>query len=277
MRISQFMPMAVMAAAISVAAPVASQEPQHGVKVREPGIVGRLVRKLASSEGMEQAGEQQYTQLKRQALQKRALLPEDHPQTRRLRKIFQDLLPHSYKFNERAKDWRWDVNVINSQQINAFCMPGGKIAFFTGILDKLQLTDDEVAMVMGHEIAHALREHARARAAKAKLTSLGTLAVGVLVGGNVGELTRAAGGLLSLRFSRNDEIEADLVGMELAARAGYNPESGVGLWQKMSQAAKGAPPQWLSTHPTGATRIATIKANLKDVMPLYEAAKRRSG
>ncbi len=277
MRLTRLLIITATVASIAVVAPAASQAPQvnDGVKISEPGIIGRLVRKLASSEGMEQAGELQYAQLTKQAAQKRALLPPEHPQTQRLRRIFQDLLPHSYKFNERARDWRWDVNLINSGSINAFCMPGGKIAFFTGILEKLQLNDDEVAMIMGHEIAHALREHARARAAKQKLTGFGTLAISVLVGGNVGELTRAAGGLLSLKFSRNDETEADLVGMEIAARGGYNPEAGVTLWQKMSKASQGAPPQWMSTHPSGDTRITTIKANLKDVLPLYEAARRR--
>jgi predicted Zn-dependent protease len=153
-------------------------------------------------------------------------------------------------------------------------MPGGKIAFFTGILDRLKLTDDEVAMVMGHEIAHALREHARERAAKSTLYNVGGRVVGALIGGGVGEAIGAAGGnLLTLRFSRNDELESDLIGMELAARAGYDPAAGVTLWQKMSAASKGAPPQWLSTHPAGETRIKIIQDNLKDVAGLYERAK----
>ena len=273
MRLRNLASMTCVAVALLLGAPAASREPEEGVKLKNPGIVGRTIRLLASPETLERAGEQQYTQLTRQAFQKRALLPNEHPQVVRLRKIFQDLLPHSYKFNERAKDWKWEVNVVNSPQVNAFCMPGGKIAFFTGILDKMKLTDDETAMVMGHEIAHALREHSRARAAKSKLTSFTTIAVAVLVGGNAGELARVGGGLLGLRFSRSDETEADLVGMELAARAGYNPESGVALWEKMSAANQSAPMEFMSTHPSGTTRIATIKANLKDVMPLYERAK----
>ena len=278
MRVRSVWPMVFVAVAIAVAAPAASQQPDNeGVKIKNIGIVGRAVRSLASAEKMEQVGEQQYAQLTRQALQKHALLPSEHAQSIRLRKIFQDLLPHSYKFNERARNWKWEVNVVNSPTINAFCMPGGKIAFFTGILQKLQLTDDEVAMVMGHEIAHALREHSRARAAKSTLTNIGTMAVAVLVGGNAGEIARMGGGLLGLRFSRNDETEADLIGMELAARAGYDPSSGVHLWEKMSAAAKGAPLEFMSTHPSGTTRISTIKANLKDVMPLYERAKAKKG
>ena len=156
-------------------------------------------------------------------------------------------------------------------------MPGGKIAFFLGILEKLQLTDDEVAMIMGHEMGHALWEHARERAAKTTLTEVGGRVVGSLVLGEAGELIGAAGAsLAALKYSRNDETEADLIGMELAARGGYDPRAGITLWQKMSKAAKGAPPQWLSTHPSGKTRIKTIKDNLKDVMPLYERAKKRT-
>ena len=250
--------------------PAQAREPDDGgVKIGRAS----LLRKLVSAEKLERTAELQYTDLTSKAQAKNALLPESHPQVQRLRKIADRLLPYAPKFNERAKDWKWKVNVINSKMINAFCMPGGKIAFFTGIIDKLELTDDEVAMVMGHEIAHALREHARARTAKSTITNVGVLAVGILVGGNYGELARLGGGLMNLKFSRNDETEADLVGMELAARAGYDPRAGVTLWQKMSAQAKGAPPAWFSTHPSSASRVETIKANLKDVMPLYEAAK----
>jgi predicted Zn-dependent protease len=254
-----------------LATSLAAREPEAGVKVGNPSFV----RKLVSAEKVEQQGEMQYLQLTGQVRQKGALLSDNHPQVVRLRRIFQDLLPHSYKFNERAKDWKWEVNVFNARQINAFCMPGGKIAFFTGILQQLQLSDDEVAVVMGHEIAHALREHARERMAKGMLTNVGAIAVSILVGGNAGELARVGGGLLSLKFSRSDETEADLVGMEIAARAGYDPAAGITLWEKMSAAAKGAPPQWLSTHPASTTRIDTIRKNLKDVLPLYEEARAR--
>jgi len=262
------------AGAVALAVPASGQQPQvdkRGVNVGNPSFM----RKLVSAEKLELAAEQQYAQLTRSAYQKGALLPEGHPQVSRVRRIAQDLLPHSHKFNERAKDWRWEVNVIGAKQINAFCMPGGKIAFFQGILEILKLTDDEVAMVMGHEIAHALREHARERAAKSTLTNIGVGAAAILIGGNVGQLAQLGGNLLTLKFSRSDETEADLVGMEIAARAGYDPRSGITLWEKMSAAAKGAPPQWLSTHPSGQSRIDVIQKNLKDVMPLYEEARRR--
>ena len=237
---------------------------------------------LVPAAEVEQNARQQYGEMLREAAKKNALGPDDHPQVLRLRRIAKDLIPHSYDWNPRAKDWKWEVNLVGSNQINAFCMPGGKIAFYTGILNKLELTDDEVAMVMGHEIAHALREHARERMGKATATNgvavIGSTVASVFFGVNpqITDLVAKQGAnLLNLKFSRDDETEADLVGMEIAARAGYDPRAGVSLWEKMSAANKGAPPQWLSTHPSGHTRIEEIQANLPKVMPLYERAARK--
>ena len=267
---------AIAALALSVAlvpAVVAARD-DGGVKVPKRSIF----RNLVSAESVEKSALAQYNQMTRQAYQQRKLLDEKHPTTIRVRRIAEDLLPHTPKFNERAPDWDWEVNVFDSPTINAFCMPGGKIAFFTGIIDKLKLTDDEIAVIMGHEMGHALWEHARERTAKTSLTNFGSRVVGGLLFGQAGELIGAAGSsLAALKFSRNDETEADLIGMELAARGGYDPRAGITLWQKMSKAAGGAPPQWLSTHPSGQTRIKTFKDNLKDVMPLYERAKAKRG
>ena len=230
--------------------------------------------KLVSADQIEQAAAQQYAQMKQQAAQQRALGPDSHPQVVRLRALSQRIIPFSSEWNERASRWKWEVNLIGSKQINAFCMPGGKIAFYTGILEQLQLTDDEVAMVMGHEVAHALREHARERMGKTMATR-GAIELGAAIFGlgNTGRLAADMGGqLLTLKFGREDESEADLVGMELAARAGYDPRAGVSLWNKMSAASKGAPPQFLSTHPSGPTRIQDIQANLPKVEGLYARA-----
>jgi predicted Zn-dependent protease len=236
--------------------------------------------KLVPAGEVENSAQVQYGQMMKQANEKDALAGDDHPQVIRLRAIANKIIPFSYEWNPRAREWKWEVNLLGSTQINAFCMPGGKIAFYSGILTKLELTDDEVAMVMGHEIAHALREHARERMGKNMATTGLSRLGGALVSGFFGidaRLTDAVAQqgaqLLSLKFSREDESEADLVGMELAARAGYNPRAGVSLWQKMSAANKGAPPQWLSTHPSGTTRIGDIEANLPKVMPLYERVK----
>jgi predicted Zn-dependent protease len=232
--------------------------------------------KLVPAEKVEQAAAQQFVQMQQQARQKNALAPEGHPQLVRLHYIAKRLIPFTPPWNPRAAQWRWEVILLGSPQINAFCMPGGKIAFFWGILQRLQLSDDEVAMIMGHEMAHALREHARERMGKSFATR-GALELGSALLG-LGDLGRMAAGmgeqLLSLVFSRDDESEADLVGMELAARAGYDPAAGVTLWQKMGAVNKGAPPEFLSTHPSGPTRIKDIEANLPKVEGLYARAPR---
>jgi Zn-dependent protease with chaperone function len=253
-------------------APTAASD-KEGVSVRGKSVF----RYAVGAEAIEQQAAAQYAGMTRQAFQKQALAEPNDPQFQRLRRIMLELLPGAPKFNERAKDWKWEVNLIRSNQINAFCMPGGKIAFFTGIIEQLRLTDDEVAMVMGHEIGHALWEHVRERAGKNAALGAGRVVAGLLFGSAGDIIGAGAGSLAALRFSRNDELEADLIGMELAARAGYDPRSGITLWQKMSQASKGAPPQWLSTHPSGETRIATIKKHLPEVMGLYERARARRG
>ena len=244
---------------------------REGVDVGKNSAFSQLV----PADSVERSSLEQYAQMLEQAAEKKALAGKDHPQLRRLRDIANKIIPHALSWNPRAANWQWEVNLIGSKQINAFCMPGGKIAFYTGILDQLKLNDDEVAMVMGHEIAHALREHARERMGKSTATNIGASLLTQLLGlGQIGQtVTNYGAQLLTLQFSRDNESEADLVGMELAARAGYDPRAGVTLWQKMSAANKGAPPQWLSTHPSGSTRIGDIEANLPKVLPLYERVK----
>ncbi len=235
--------------------------------------------RLVPADRLERSAGLQYAQLLQRASSQGALAADGDPQLARLRTIARRIIPLAASWNPRAGAWQWEVNLIGSRQINAFCMPGGKIVFFSGLLRQLDLTDDEVAVVMGHEIAHALREHARERLAKGVVTQ-GAARIGGAVAASIfgidprltDGLARGGANLLTLEFSREDESEADLVGMELAARAGYDPRAGVALWQKMSAANKGAPPQWLSTHPSGKSRIADIQKNLPKVLPLYERA-----
>ena len=240
------------------------------------GEVGRTSRfaHLVPAEQVERAAAAQYMQVTREAAQQRALAPANHPQVVRLRAIAQRIVPYTAPWNPRARQWQWEVNLLGSEQVNAFCMPGGKIAFYWGLLHRLQLDDDEVAAIMGHEMAHALREHARERMGKTAATRIGAGVLSSLLGlGAAGDTLLGMGGqLLTLKFSRDDESEADLVGLELAARAGYDPAAGVSLWQKMTARGRGAPPQFLSTHPAGETRIRDIEAVLPRVRPLYERA-----
>jgi len=237
------------------------------------------LRKLIPAETLERSAAQQYQQMLDQARSQRALAPDGHPQLQRLRAIAQRLIPFAAPWNDRVGQWRWEVNLIGSKQINAFCMPGGKIAFYTGILDQLKLTDDEAAMIMGHEMAHALREHARERLAKTQATNIGLRLGSQLLGlGDLGNAAASLGGqLLTLQFSRSDESDADLVGLELAARGGYDPEASVSLWKKMGNATgnKQGGLAFLSTHPSGPARIEQLQLNVPKVQKLYEAARKR--
>ncbi len=234
------------------------------------------LRNLVPAEELENAASEQYAKLLAEARAKGALASSGNPQLQRLRNIASRLVPQSAQWNDRARQWRWDVNLLGSKQINAFCMPGGKIAFYTGILDQLNLSDDEAAMIMGHEMAHALREHARARIAKSQgtgtLLSLGAQLLGL---GQLGDVAASLGTqLLTLRFSREDEKDADLVGLEIAARGGYNPQAAVSLWEKMGRAGGGAGgPSFLSTHPSGPERIQQLQANVPKVQGLYQRAR----
>lgn len=261
--------LAAAAGAATAAAPAVAQV--------EVGSASAM-RKLVPAETLERSAAQQYAQMLEQARAQRALAPESNPQLQRLHAIARRLIPFTVPWNERSRQWRWEVNLIGSKQLNAFCMPGGKIVFYTGILDQLQLTDDETAMIMGHEMAHALREHARERIAKTQATNMGIRLGSQLLGlGDLGHAAANLGGqLLTLKFSRTDESEADLVGLELAARGGFAPDASVSLWRKMGNASgnKQAGMAFLSTHPSGPERIKELEANVPKVQRLYEAARR---
>jgi Zn-dependent protease with chaperone function len=234
------------------------------------------IRKLIPAETLEASARQQYRQTLGEAESKGALAPDDYPQLKRLRAIAAKLIPFTAQWNPDSRKWKWEVNLIGSKQINAWCMPGGKIAFYTGILDQLQLNDDEVAMIMGHEMAHALREHSRERLAKSKATGMGLSVASQLLGlGQLGDVAANLGTqLLTLKYGRDDETEADLVGLEIAARAGFKPEASVQLWKKMLSATGGGKgqPSFLSTHPSGNNRIQELEANLPKVAQLYAQA-----
>lgn len=268
---------ACLLGAVLVTLPLPGQARESGgdgVQVGDPSALRRLV----PARQLEQQAALQYNQMKEQAAAKHSLAPDNHPQVIRLRRIAQRIIPFVGRFNRDASQWQWEVNLIGSRQLNAFCMPGGKIAFYSGLVDGLKLTDDEIAIVMGHEVAHALREHARERLAKSSLTRIGAAVLGSVVGdGRYADAFQMGGNMLSLKFSRDDETEADVVGLDLAARAGFDPRAGITLWEKMGAASKGAPPQWLSTHPSGPNRIREIERHLPEVMPLYAQATQQGG
>jgi len=233
---------------------------------------------LVSAEQLDQMAAQSYDKLKADASAKGAL-NRDLAMLQRVRAIAARLEPQTRVFRADAPGWKWEVNVINSNELNAFCLPGGKIMAYSGLISQLRLTDDEIAVVLGHEIAHALREHSREQVSQA-MAAQASIGIGAaLLGLGQGSADLASAGYQSLvatRFSRGDETEADRIGLELTARAGYDPRAGVTLWQKMIAANSGGrPPEFLSSHPAESSRVQEIQSLLPTVMPLYEAARRR--
>ena len=240
-------------------------------------------RVLASEEKLERESQLQYAQLMSKANEKHALAPDNNPQLIRLRAIAKRIIPYTARWNPDAAKWKWEVNLLGSKQVNAFCMPGGRIAFFSGILDTLNLTDDEIAAIMGHEISHALREHGRARQVKNTgtqiLARLGGAAAAAYFGIDprlTDSRAQQAGQVVALKFSRDDEREADLIGLDLASRAGFDPRAGIVLWKKMAALNKRQPLTFLSTHPSGANRIELISEHMNVLLPLYARSKSTS-
>ena len=260
------------------------------VNTTNSGVVGanRKQSMLLSSQEVDQMAAASYADTVKQAANKGKLLPDNDPTVRRVRAVSARLIPQTAVFRPDAAKWQWEVNVEKSPELNAYCMPGGKIMFYTGIIDQLKLSDDEIAQIMGHEIAHALREHGRERMSseygKAIAMQGGMQLLSLATGGKYDAYQDLAGGGLnalvdvtySLPNSRTHESEADVIGLELAARAGYNPNAAVSLWQKMAAQGGGKGPEFMSTHPSSTTRIAELQAKVPVVMPLYEAAKVKS-
>ena len=213
-----------------------------------------------------------------QTAQSKGKLDTRSNNAKRLQAIGQRLIAQAGYFRADAQQWDWQVSLIESPDLNANCGPGGKIIFYSGIITKLQLTDDEIAAVMGHEIAHALREHSREAMSKAYGIEVAKIGLGAVLGVSQDTLALAETAVeygMTLPNSRGAETEADLLGIELAARAGYNPNAAVSLWNKMEQASQGAPAEFMSTHPSSSTRISNLQANIPKVMSLYEQARKR--
>jgi len=244
----------------------------------EQGTVGveRSQFLLVSSAEMDKSAAAAYAQVIQEQSPK-GNVNKDPKQVERVRGIAKRIIPQTAVFRKDAPAWKWEVNVLTSPEVNAWCMPGGKIAFYTGILEKLELTDDEIAAVMGHEISHALREHGRERASQQLATSVGASAVGAVLG--IGQTGTDLAGMVGqvtylLPYSRIHETEADRIGVELAARAGYDPHAAIRLWEKMAKSAGGGqPPKWLSTHPSHEDRLKDLQVYAQKVQPLYAAAK----
>ena len=247
----------------------------QSVQTTQSGTVGidrsQRVFSMVSSEQLDSEAATLYQKTLSDAQTQRAL-NTDAAATARVRNIAQRLIAQVGTFRQDAAAWKWEVNVISSDEVNAWCMPGGKISVYTGLLQKVQPTDDELAAVIGHEIAHALREHSRERVSQQMATGLGLNVLSAVTGSQLS--TDVAGKLAEVTFSlpnsRTHETEADRIGVELAARAGFDPRAAVTLWTKMEKAGGGGQPEFLSTHPSPASRIADLQQASARVLPLYK-------
>lgn len=246
------------------------------VQTTNPGAIG-VTRKqymLVSEQDVEKGAQVAYQQ-ELDTAGKKGALNANAAQLQRVKAIADRLIPQTANFRPDALQWQWAVNVQTNPELNAYCMPGGKIMVYSGIIDKLQLTDAELATVLGHEMAHALREHTRERVSRAYAQQLGLAALAVATG--AGETTLQLANQISqvtftLPHSREQEAEADRIGLELMARAGYDPNAAVALWEKMTREAGRSGPAFLSTHPASGDRIKDLQSNIPRVLPLYQAA-----
>jgi predicted Zn-dependent protease len=249
------------------------------VQTTMPGAIGveRQQSFLVSAEDVEQAAAQSYQQLVAAGGEKGAI-NVNRSQYDRVKSIADRLIEQTSVFRPDARQWSWEVNVLADDSVNAACMAGGKIIVFTGLLEKLNLTDAELAAVLGHEIAHALREHSREKVSNTYAQQLVIAGIGAAAGVGQGGL-RLASVISEVTFglpnSRQMETEADHIGLELMARAGYDPNAAVSFFEKLAREGGSGGPSFLSTHPQSADRAADLRANIARVMPLYQAASSR--
>jgi len=235
-----------------------------------------LVSESEAISGSAQAYRQMMADLDKKKQIDRSAGPAESPRLKKVQEITDRLIAQAIKFRPDSAGWKWEVQVISDPKtVNAFCMAGGKMAIYTGMFEQLKITDDELAQVMGHEISHALLDHTRERMSIARSTSLGVSLLGAAAGvGSLGgqAMDMAAQVAVTLPNSREGESEADAVGTQLAARAGYDPKAAVTLWDKMAKLGKG-PAEFLSTHPSPENRSAKLKELGAKLEPVYLAAK----
>ena len=200
----------------------------------------------------------------------------------RVHKIFNKMVPYANAENHTGQPFNWQIEVIKSKELNAWAMPGGKMAFYTGLVESLNLTDDEIATVMGHEMAHALKEHGKKKANMGQFTDVLTGVAHVALSTQIGsDGSAVVVGLtkdwaLDKPYSRSAETEADEVGLLLMAKSGYNPQAAPGLWDKMQKASKGSQSvldKLSSTHPSDKDRQENLLRLMPEAMALYQKSK----
>lgn len=264
---------AAAAAARSAPAPTGAQADADDA-APAPGTF----RDTIPSAWLETQGARTYVQLLGAATRAHRLEPAGNARVVRAREILQRLVPYALKWNDRARNWKWEVNLVRSRDIDALCLPGGKIVIDTGMLERLKLNNDETALLMGHLIAHALREHARAEIGEEQTTARPSGGASSRAGTAPQPWSAAdvAARLIALRYGPSDETEADVIGADIASRAGFDPRAGLVLWQKVDWVARRRHLPFALAHPLSAKRLADLKKRQKDMLPLYAKAKRTS-
>lgn len=258
--------------ASEAAAQVDSRDPTGELRVGNP----MAMRGPTTDAMLEQIAGIEYRQLMNDATAQRRVLPPTDPRVRRVRAMVSDLAPYAIKWNDRARKWNWDINVVRSPRLDAYCLPGGKIVVFTGLFDKLRPNDDELAMLIGHEIAHALRQHARVMLDDRLLSRYrGTLSAPQLFGFS-GFDFESGTGFPDVRYSADDEREADVIGTEIASRAGYDPRAAVTVWQRVASLDRRLPVELAETHPITTARIDDLRRRQSDMIVLYAKSLDRS-
>ncbi|WP_338937378.1 M48 family metallopeptidase [Paraburkholderia sp. 22B1P] len=234
-----------------------------------------VFRNLIPSPMLEAQSAEEFDQIARGAEHMSRLYPTSDAHVKRVQAIVDKLIPYSLKWNDRAKNWKWDIAVLRSPDIRVYCLPGGKIVVYGGMLDKVKPNDNELGMLLGHEIAHALREHARERLGEQQAAQLGSGTIPQLFGlADLGEAPLGIGTqLLEMKYERADETEADVIGSDIASRAGYDPRAAITLWDKLAVATRNNRDQgFIYVHPYNAERRADIMKRLADMLPLYAKA-----
>lgn len=238
---------------------------------------GRRQLMLVSSDQAISASRSAYVEQMR-AFDEKGLISDDKAVVNRVNEITGRLIAQATEMRPGTSDWEWSVEVIDDPKtVNAWCMAGGRMAIYTGLIEQTKATDDEIAQVMGHEIAHALADHTAERMSVAMATSVGALAVGIATKDDRVMTGASAAALLAINLpnSRASETEADRIGIELAAKAGYDPRAAASLWKKMGEVGGGGPPQFLSTHPAPGNRQQTLAKLAPQMMAYYEAPGER--
>lgn len=238
-----------------------------------------VFRNLIPSPMLEAQSAEEFDQIARGAEHMSRLYPSSDAHVKRVQSIVDKLIPYSLKWNDRAKNWKWDIAVLRSPDVRVYCLPGGKIIVYGGMLDKVKPNDNELGMLLGHEIAHALREHARERLGEQQAAQIGSGSIPQLFGlADLGEAPLGIGTqLLEMKYERADETEADVIGSEIASRAGFDPRAAITLWDKLAVATRSNRDQgFIYVHPYNPVRRADIMKRLPDMLPLYAKAVGKS-